>query len=180
MTTRDEFTTSMVEAYLYDADGWSESDVRRRASDFYAESADASVVDDDELMELAEEAYSSRRDWPECRSIRDGISQLAHEALHGGFISGVESALSDFGDFEALFKVHPYKGKEPDAEYSDDDVDVFWDDDHHVAIKTVPYNGTDFYLDVSGDYDFEEDALLQLKRSARGQEDGDGGKENAA
>lgn len=179
MTTKDEWVSSLVSAYLYDADGWDERYVRKHASDFYAESADASDIDDDELLDLAEESYSSRRDWPEARTIRDGLRWLAQDALSSEFASAVESALSDFGDFEALFKCHPYHGQEPDAQY-DDDVAVFWDEDHHVAIKTVPYNGDDFYLDVSGEYDFEEDALLQLKRSGHGQDDEEEGGENAA
>ena len=49
-----------------------------------------------------------------------------------------------------------------------------------MAIKTVEYGNSKFHLNVSGDYDFEEDALLQLKRSAYGHEDGGGGEEQAA
>lgn len=178
MASKDEMLSSLVETYLYDADGWSESYIRKHASDFYSENSDASGVDDDDLLELAEEAYNSHSDWPPVRTIRDGLQWLAQDALASGFTSAVESALSDFGDFEALFKCHPYKDQEPDTQY-DDDVSVFWDEDHHVAIKTVQYNGTDFYLDVSGDYDFDEDSLLQLKRSSSGQEDGGGGKDQA-
>lgn len=183
MANKYEALSKMVEAYLHDADGWSRRHALRHAGDFYHESADGFIgdIDDGDLMTIAENQYGDSRDWPDgAGSIRQGIERLAADELYSQFCGEVANALDGFGDFEALFKSNPYRGQEPDAVY-DEDVSVYWDDDHHVAVKKVAYGDSDFYVDVSGDYDFDDDALLQLKRSARDEsEDGGGGEEEAA
>jgi hypothetical protein len=182
MASSEKVFREMVENYLGEADGWSSRQISKGVSDWYFENNNLiDDIDDFELMRIAEDAYNGPRDWPQASSIRDGILQLASDSLSGEFAMHVSSAVSDFEDFDSLYCRHPYRGVEPDSVY-DEDVSVFWDkgDEEFVAIKTVVYGQSKFYLNVSSNYDFEDDVLLQLKRSAHeGQEDDGGGEAEA-
>ncbi len=182
MASKDIVFREMVESYLGDADGWSERQISKGVSDWFWENSSlVDDIDDSELMSIAEDVYSDHRDWPESHSIRDGILQLAAITLSSDFQSYVSSAVSDFEDFDLLYCRHPYQKMKPDSVY-DEDVSVFWDegDEEFVAIKAVVYGKSKFYLNVSSNYDFEDDALLQLKRSAHERQEDDGGGEEEA
>jgi hypothetical protein len=172
---KHEFMQTALQDYVNEADDWSEKRARNGAMDFFSE-LDVSPIDDDELLAAAEESYNGVNDWPQVRSIRDGITILASESLCNEFLSLVNDFVDDLDDFRGLYAKNPYAGDKPDAVYEDGEVMVYWSGSEHVAIAEKASHGLVVFTDVSDDYDFDDDAILQLKRSSHEQEDEGGGK----
>jgi hypothetical protein len=156
----------LIDEYIGDCDGESRRQVERGASRWICEhSSPLSSFSPEEITEMAEGQYSDTREWPDVRSIADGIDYLAAEYVCSLFESRLADHIeSDMGDFDAVYRRHPYQGLIPVATLDDGDVHVYADGDSYVAIRRVGR----WYVDVTSDfeYEIEEHPILALERSA--------------